>query len=443
MTTLTPKYYEGATGSVNRPFSQKLQESVSVKDFGAVGDGVTDDTTAFLNALKSTTGTVYVPYTSTGYLVSNTLYLADSTYIATGIEGLGGVPIIKWSGFANTNNCFVVQSGATPAQWTIKNLTLNFNNCGLYGLYINAGNHAIVNTVNFLNSYRDALRIQCVDVGSSFNWFQAGRFSNLYFQSTGATPIVLVLQGTNGAFINEVLWENIDIRGASTKVIGSYAIFATSSATNAGSKFSCHVWDRLNIDAQYNTGATYYPATSAIVCDSGNCENWVFNGTTTCENTGTATSLNGYMLYQTGTGAFTNVTWGRNVQGGNLWGQGTNANGWLNEYTNGTTNIPGALFSKQVLVTTASLSNGSSQNIFTVNLGEVWLVTGNNSSNSAYNVVAIVAGQYGPNLQITHLVDGTNRQFIYGGASGSAAQCAIKINAGGPIAMTVTAIRLQ
>ena len=46
MTTLIPKYYEGATGSVNRPFNQKLQEFVSVEDFGAVGDGTTDDTAA-------------------------------------------------------------------------------------------------------------------------------------------------------------------------------------------------------------------------------------------------------------------------------------------------------------------------------------------------------------------------------------------------------------
>ena len=39
-------YNQGGTGAVDRTAQVKLQESVSVKDFGAVGDGVADDTAA-------------------------------------------------------------------------------------------------------------------------------------------------------------------------------------------------------------------------------------------------------------------------------------------------------------------------------------------------------------------------------------------------------------
>jgi hypothetical protein len=93
MTTLVPKYDQGSTGAVNRPFNQKLQEFVSVKDFGAVGDtarpagGIaantgqgTDDTTAFENALLAAAGKgIYVP--AGGYTISRPLTITSWTGI--------------------------------------------------------------------------------------------------------------------------------------------------------------------------------------------------------------------------------------------------------------------------------------------------------------------------------------------------------------------------
>lgn len=57
-------YNEGGTGAVTRSVQNKLQESVSVKDFGAVGDGVTDDTAAIQaahNSAITTGGAIYFP----------------------------------------------------------------------------------------------------------------------------------------------------------------------------------------------------------------------------------------------------------------------------------------------------------------------------------------------------------------------------------------------
>ena len=56
-----------------------MNDFVSVKDFGAVGDGITDDHAAIQAALSSGAATVYIP---TGrYAVSRTLYVGSGTHI--------------------------------------------------------------------------------------------------------------------------------------------------------------------------------------------------------------------------------------------------------------------------------------------------------------------------------------------------------------------------
>ena len=54
MTTLIPKYDQGSTSAINRTISQKLSDTVSVFDFGAIGNGTTDDTAAFNAAWTAT-----------------------------------------------------------------------------------------------------------------------------------------------------------------------------------------------------------------------------------------------------------------------------------------------------------------------------------------------------------------------------------------------------
>lgn len=88
MATLIPKFDlknggSTPTGAINRTIYEKLSDTISVKDFGATGDGVTDDTTAIQAALNNG-GKIVIP-TGT-YKITSTLLcdISKASLIAVG-----------------------------------------------------------------------------------------------------------------------------------------------------------------------------------------------------------------------------------------------------------------------------------------------------------------------------------------------------------------------
>lgn len=93
-------YDEGGTGAVVRSVESKLQESVSVKDFGAVGDGVADDTAA-IQAAANTGKFIYVPagtYKITNEITVNTAgsqFFGLSNSVCTIVQNTLSKPIFN------------------------------------------------------------------------------------------------------------------------------------------------------------------------------------------------------------------------------------------------------------------------------------------------------------------------------------------------------------
>jgi len=122
-------YTPAGTGAVTTNVQAKLRQYVSVKDFGAVGNGVADDTTAIQAAL-TTGNSVYVPQGT--YNISATLRLNSDGQIFYG-DGDGNVneparTILKWVGVSN-GKMFSISNGTTE-NWqncTVKNIWFNGN----------------------------------------------------------------------------------------------------------------------------------------------------------------------------------------------------------------------------------------------------------------------------------------------------------------------------
>lgn len=134
MTTLIPQYDlknggSTPTGAVNRAINLKLSEIVSVKDFGATGNGTTDDLVAFQNAISfcATSGAaLFVP--AGQYYLTNSITTPDAVSTGNGFimygEGLNSQLI-----FNTTNDCLkITTTGAAYQNYNVQIKDLYFTN---------------------------------------------------------------------------------------------------------------------------------------------------------------------------------------------------------------------------------------------------------------------------------------------------------------------------
>ncbi len=118
-----PDYTATGAGAITRTSSAKFADTISIKDFGAVGDGITDDTIAIQNALNAA-NSIYLPEGI--YLISSAIRLTAFQSII----GAGQSSIIK-----TLNNSFTAIE-VTEDHCALHNFRIEGGNIGirLYGL---------------------------------------------------------------------------------------------------------------------------------------------------------------------------------------------------------------------------------------------------------------------------------------------------------------------
>jgi hypothetical protein len=159
MSTLIPKFDlknggSTPTGAVNRPINEKLAEIVSVKDFGAIGDGTTDDTVAIQAAMDAGYNIV-IP--SGTYKVTSSI----NVRLETTITGYGTCLIVGY----HTNAVFYFKGLTVAGSNAGKSLIqgVNFTNGATYtpSEFIRLGDTTTTGALNYLGAAINTEIRQC------------------------------------------------------------------------------------------------------------------------------------------------------------------------------------------------------------------------------------------------------------------------------------------
>ncbi len=214
-------YTPSFAGAVTRSLQSKLTDDVSVKDFGALGDGTTDDTAAIqaaIDAFKPSTQANLTPITRINfpkgiYCVSSTLIL----YSGIWLEGVGNGSVIKDIGVTGK----IITSGATGGNNAVNYAAVrHLAFSGATNVWVFQG-AASINVINCVFEY---LYFDTAFGLDASVYTQGCVFKDIY--SNGALDQLLKLGG------NHNLVENIDKEGSSGSTTDPYILIMRGSAVS-------------------------------------------------------------------------------------------------------------------------------------------------------------------------------------------------------------------
>jgi hypothetical protein len=140
------RFRQAGTGSVDRTAESKMRESVSVKDFGAVGDNVADDTAAIQAAINSNVSGLSVYFPHGRYRITSTIIVPTNKSLKMYGDGFNPQDltpifgsIVMWDGPVNgTMFSSNTNDGLNLSGWVIKDLRMDGGNKASVGLVSSA-----------------------------------------------------------------------------------------------------------------------------------------------------------------------------------------------------------------------------------------------------------------------------------------------------------------
>lgn len=167
-------FIASGTGAVARTVQSKERDIVSVKDFGAVGDGVTDDTAAFTEFITAVSGKAgYIPDPTTAYLVSGGFTLPANTTL------YGDNKFSTKIQLSAANTMFIMGNGAA-----LRDLYLDGNSKAAIGVSITGTDgQQQIDRCKIADFAASCLDFAATTAGSGFT-----SYGCLMYRVDGATP---------------------------------------------------------------------------------------------------------------------------------------------------------------------------------------------------------------------------------------------------------------
>lgn len=260
--------------------NDKCLETVSVKDFGAVGDGVTDDTAAIQAAIDSGSKSVYVPQGT--YLTTALIEIPDHfVFFGDGSEA----SIIK------NNTTSVIGRKSTSSTYNYFQITgigvyRDFNSASrTYGFDFTNCNYIEVNDIKATNFYVGHYLARSTTTFGNTNACWYNNFSNIRALDCATSlwidNTLLSINSTNGCFFEQINfkvtpaypWASAGFTTAGIRYHGYGHVFRDGFIQG----FNHHIWrervggdntlDGLYIESQLGTDY-------AVYCPDGYFGNW-------------------------------------------------------------------------------------------------------------------------------------------------------------------------